>query len=41
VENIFLARPEDYRKADIKVKLGGADGSAVILPVVSGATAKD
>jgi putative CocE/NonD family hydrolase len=41
VENIFLARPEDYRKADITVKLGGADGSAVILPVVSGATARD
>jgi putative CocE/NonD family hydrolase len=41
VENIFLAKPEDYRKADITVKLGGSDGSAVILPVVTGTPAKD
>lgn len=36
VPSIFLARPQDYRKATITVKLGGADGSAVVLPVVSG-----
>lgn len=41
VDNIFLARPQDYRKATITVKLGGADASAVVLPVVSDGTAKD
>jgi len=39
VPSIFLARPQDYRNATITVKLGGADGSAVVLPVVSGAGA--
>ncbi|SEL00860.1 hypothetical protein SAMN05428989_1245 [Pseudoxanthomonas sp. GM95] len=41
VDNIFLAQPQDYRKATITVKLGGSDGSAVVLPVVSGAGASE
>jgi putative CocE/NonD family hydrolase len=34
VDNIFLARPEDYRKAEIHVFDGGAEASSVLLPVV-------
>jgi predicted acyl esterase len=37
VDNIFLARPEDYKKATIKVFDGGVDGSFVDLPIVTGA----
>ncbi len=36
VDNIFLAKPEDYRKAEIKVFDGGKDGSYVELPLVTG-----
>ncbi|MBN8886191.1 MAG: CocE/NonD family hydrolase [Rudaea sp.] len=36
VDNIFLARPQDYRRATIRIRLGGADGSALVLPVVRG-----
>ncbi|WP_235872724.1 CocE/NonD family hydrolase [Pseudoxanthomonas winnipegensis] len=36
VPNIFLAQPKDYREATISVKLGGAQASSVLLPVVSG-----
>ena len=35
VDNIFLAKPADYRKATISVMAGGADGSFVELPVVA------
>ena len=34
VENIFLAKPEDYKKATIKVFDAGANASFVELPVV-------
>jgi len=37
VENIFLAKPDDYKKATIKVFDSGADGSFVDLPLVTGA----
>ncbi len=37
VENIFLAKPDDYKKATIKIFDGGADGSFVDLPLVTGA----
>ena len=36
VDNIFLARPSDYRAATIDVALGGTTPSAVVLPVVQG-----
>ena len=35
VENIFLARPSDYRKATVTLERGGAQASAVLLPVVA------
>jgi putative CocE/NonD family hydrolase len=35
VDNIFLAKPEDYKKATIKVFDGGADASFVDLPLVT------
>ncbi|MHC9086060.1 CocE/NonD family hydrolase [Luteimonas sp. RIT-PG2_3] len=38
VDNIFLAQPGDYRKATIKLAIGGAQGSAVVLPVVAKTT---
>lgn len=41
VDNIFLARPQDYRKATVKLHWGGAEGSAVLLPVVAGAPGTD
>ena len=34
VPNIFLARPADYRKATVSVVHGGAQASAVLLPIV-------
>ncbi len=34
VPNIFLARPGDYRRATISISTGGAQASAVWLPVV-------
>jgi uncharacterized protein len=34
VDNIFFARPEDYRKATQRVYRGGANASFVALPVV-------
>jgi putative CocE/NonD family hydrolase len=38
VENIFFARPADYKKASIKVFDGGTASSFVELPVVTGTT---
>lgn len=35
VPNIFLARPEDYQKATVTIRRGGATASAVLLPVVA------
>jgi len=35
VPNIFLARPSDYRKATVTLERGGAQASAVLLPVVA------
>ncbi len=37
VENIFLAKPADYKKATIKIFDSGPNASFVDLPVVSGA----
>jgi hypothetical protein len=37
VENIFFAKPTDYKKATIKIFDGGSNASFVELPVVSGA----
>jgi predicted acyl esterase len=34
VENIMYARKDDYRKATQSVWFGGANASAVLLPVV-------
>ncbi len=34
VENIFFAKPEDYKKATIKIFDGGPGASFVDLPVV-------
>ncbi|PVX30861.1 CocE/NonD family hydrolase [Sphingomonas pokkalii] len=34
VENIFLAKPGDYRKATVTILYGGAQSSSVLLPVV-------
>ena len=36
VDNIFFAKPGDYKKATIKIFDGGSAGSFVDLPVVSG-----
>ena len=36
VPNIFLAKPADFRKATVSILAGGAQGSFVELPVVSG-----
>ncbi|WP_294298710.1 CocE/NonD family hydrolase [uncultured Sphingomonas sp.] len=35
VPNIFLAKPEDYKAATVTLQRGGADASAVWLPVVA------
>ncbi|UVO50268.1 CocE/NonD family hydrolase [Sphingomonas sp. SUN019] len=35
VPNIFLAKPQDYRKATVTLERGGAAASAVWLPVVA------
>lgn len=37
VENIFFAKPEDYRAATIKIFDSGADSSFVDIPLVTGA----
>jgi putative CocE/NonD family hydrolase len=37
VDNIFYAKPADYKKATIKIFDGGSNASFVDLPVVSGA----
>jgi len=37
VENIFFAKPEDYRAATIKIFNSGADSSFVDIPLVTGA----
>jgi hypothetical protein len=34
VANIFFAKPDDYRKATLTVSRGGADASAVLLPII-------
>lgn len=34
VPNIFLARPEDYRKQEVTILQGGETASGVLLPVV-------
>jgi predicted acyl esterase len=34
VENIMYARPQDYKKATQSIWFGGANASAVVLPVV-------
>jgi len=34
VENIMFAKPGDYRKATQSISFGGANASAVVLPVV-------
>jgi uncharacterized protein len=39
VQNIFFAKPEDYKKATIKIFEGGQGASFVDLPVVSAANA--
>jgi putative CocE/NonD family hydrolase len=39
VENIFFAKPADYKKATIKIFDGGSNASFVDLPVVRAATA--
>jgi putative CocE/NonD family hydrolase len=36
VDNIFLAKPQDYKAATQSVFHGGAEASAILLPVVSG-----
>ena len=38
VPNIFLAKKEDYKKATVTIEHGGANASAVWLPVVSAAS---
>jgi uncharacterized protein len=38
VENIFFAKPGDYKKATIKIFAGGSNASSVELPVVHSAT---
>jgi predicted acyl esterase len=35
VDNIFLARPQDYKAATQSVFHGGAQASSILLPVVS------
>ena len=35
VDNIFLAKPGDFKKATVSVMAGGANGSFVELPVVT------
>ena len=35
MENIFFAKPADYKKATIKIFDGGSNASFVDLPVVS------
>jgi len=37
VDNIFFAKPADYKKATIKIFDGGQTASFVDLPVVEGA----
>src|SRR5208283_212395 len=37
VENIFFAKPADYKKATVKIFYGGSSASFVDLPVVSAA----
>ena len=39
VDNIFFAKPADYRKATVAIQRGGAGASAVLLPVVPASTA--
>jgi putative CocE/NonD family hydrolase len=39
VDNIFFARPADYRKATISIEHGPVGASAVLLPVVKESTA--
>jgi putative CocE/NonD family hydrolase len=39
VENIFFAKPADYRKTTIAVQHGKSGASAVLLPVVAASTA--
>ncbi|MFK3889232.1 CocE/NonD family hydrolase [Sphingomonas sp. NPDC079357] len=34
VKNIFFAQPGDYRKATVTIERGGAQASAVLLPIV-------
>jgi hypothetical protein len=34
VENIMYAKPADYKKATQSIAFGGANASAVVLPVV-------
>ena len=40
VDNIFFAKPADYRKAAIKVFEGGRNASFVELPVVQASAAR-
>ena len=40
VDNIFFAKPSDYRKATIKVFEGGRNASFVELPVVPASAAR-
>jgi putative CocE/NonD family hydrolase len=39
VPNIFFAKPADYQKATVTLEHGGAQASAVLLPVVAASTA--
>jgi uncharacterized protein len=39
VDNIFFAKPADYRKATVSIAHGGTGASAVLLPVVPASTA--
>ncbi len=39
VPNIFFAKPGDYQKATMTIERGGAQASAVLLPVVAASTA--
>jgi len=39
VDNIFFAKPADYRKATVSIQRGTAGASAVLLPVVQTSTA--
>jgi predicted acyl esterase len=34
VDNIFFAKKSDYQKATVSIVYGGAQSSAVLLPVV-------